>query len=71
MGPSDVTRTNVNLCVPREVAIIALGISLPGLIQIPLAGFFYERLRGISPWGARLGFYGFRAGSHDPDRDYP
>jgi len=35
---------------------IALGISLSGLIQIPLPGFFYKRLRGISPWGARLGW---------------
>ena len=40
---------------PHGHWVIALGISLPGLIQIPLAGFFYERLRGISPWGARLG----------------
>jgi hypothetical protein len=41
---------------PHGYWIIALGISLSGLIQIPLPGFFYERLRGISPWGARLGW---------------
>jgi len=41
---------------PHGYWIIALGISLSGLIQIPLPGFFYERLRGISSWGARLGW---------------
>ena len=41
---------------PHGYWVIGLGISLSGLIQIPLPGFFYERLRGISPWGARLGW---------------
>jgi len=41
---------------PHGHWLIALGISLSGLIQIPLPGFFYERLRGISLWGARLGW---------------
>ena len=41
---------------PHGHWIIVLGISISGLIQIPLPGFFYERLRGISPWGARLGW---------------
>jgi hypothetical protein len=41
---------------PHGHWIIGLGISLSGLIQIPLPGFFYERLRGISAWGARLGW---------------
>ena len=41
---------------PHGYWVIALGISLSGLIQIPLPGFFYERLRGMSPWGARLGW---------------
>jgi hypothetical protein len=41
---------------PHGYWVIALGISLSGLIQIPLPGFFYERLRGISPWGAWLGW---------------
>jgi len=41
---------------PHGHWIIALGISISGLIQIPLPGFFYERLRGISPWGAGLGW---------------
>jgi hypothetical protein len=41
---------------PHGYWVIALGISISGLIQIPLPGFFYERLRGISPWGARLGW---------------
>ena len=41
---------------PHGHWLIALGISLSGLIQIPLPGFFYERLRGISPGGARLGW---------------
>ena len=36
--------------------VIGLGISVAGLIQIPLPAFFYERLRSISPWGARLGW---------------
>jgi hypothetical protein len=39
---------------PHSYWVIALGISLSGLIQIPLPGFFYERVRGVSPWGARL-----------------
>ncbi|MGO8987288.1 MAG: DUF998 domain-containing protein [bacterium] len=41
---------------PHGYWAIALGTSLSGLIQIPLSGFFYERLRGTSPWGARLGW---------------
>jgi len=41
---------------PHGYWVIALGISLSGLIQIPLPGFFYKRLRGISPWGARMGW---------------
>ncbi|MGA2315365.1 MAG: hypothetical protein ABSG71_03170 [Thermodesulfobacteriota bacterium] len=41
---------------PHGYWVIALGTSLSGLIQIPLPGFFYERLRGTSPWGARLGW---------------
>jgi len=41
---------------PHGYWVIALGTSLSGLIQIPLPGFFYERLRAISPWGARLGW---------------
>jgi magnesium-transporting ATPase (P-type) len=41
---------------PQGHWVIALGISLSGLIQIPLPGFFYERLRGISPWGSRVGW---------------
>jgi len=41
---------------PHGHWVIALGISLSGLIQIPLPGFFYERLRGISLSGARLGW---------------
>ena len=41
---------------PHGYWIIAVGISLSGLIQIPLPGFFYERLRGISLWGSRLGW---------------
>jgi hypothetical protein len=41
---------------PHGYWVVALGISLSGLIQIPLPGFFYERLRGISPCGARLGW---------------
>jgi hypothetical protein len=41
---------------PHGYWVVALGISLSGLIQIPLPGFFYERLRGISPWGARFGW---------------
>jgi hypothetical protein len=41
---------------PHGHWVIALGISLSGLIQIPLPGFFCERLRSISPWGARLGW---------------
>ncbi|HYA94580.1 MAG TPA: DUF998 domain-containing protein, partial [Thermodesulfobacteriota bacterium] len=41
---------------PHGHWIIALGISISGLIQIPLPGFFYERLRGISSWGAGLGW---------------
>jgi len=41
---------------PHGYWVVALGISLSGLIQIPLPGFFYERLRGTSLWGARLGW---------------
>jgi len=41
---------------PHGYWVIALGISLSGLIQIPLPGFFYKHLRGISPWGARMGW---------------
>ena len=41
---------------PHGHWLIALGISLSGLIQTPLPGFFYERLRGISPWGSKLGW---------------
>jgi len=41
---------------PHGHWLIAIGISLSGLIQIPLPGFFYERLRGILPWGARVGW---------------
>ncbi len=41
---------------PYGYWVIGLGISLSGLVQIPLLGFFYERLRGVSPWGARLGW---------------
>ncbi len=41
---------------PYGYWVIGLAISLSGMIQIPLPGFFYERLRGISPWGARLGW---------------
>jgi hypothetical protein len=41
---------------PHGYWIIALGTSLSGLIQIPLPGFFYERLRSVLPWGARLGW---------------
>jgi hypothetical protein len=41
---------------PHGYWVVALAISLSGLIQIPLPGFFYDRLRGISPWGARLGW---------------
>jgi hypothetical protein len=41
---------------PHGYWIIALGTSLSGLIQIPLPGFFYERLHSISPWEARLGW---------------
>jgi len=39
---------------PHGYWVIAVGISLSGLIQIPLPSFFCERLRSISPWGARL-----------------
>jgi len=41
---------------PQGHWVIAIGISVSGLIQIPLPGFFYERLRGISPWGSRVGW---------------
>ena len=41
---------------PHGYWVVALGTSLSGLIQIPLPGFFYERLRGTSQWGARLGW---------------
>jgi len=41
---------------PHGHWLIALGISFSGLIQIPLPGFFYERLRRISSWGARSGW---------------
>jgi len=39
---------------PHGYWVIALGTCLAGLIQIPLPGFFYIRLRSISPLGARL-----------------
>jgi hypothetical protein len=41
---------------PHGYWVIAVGTSLSGLIQIRLPGFFYRRLCGISPWGARLGW---------------
>jgi len=41
---------------PHGYWVIALAISLSGLIQIPLPVFFYERLRSVSQWGARLGW---------------
>ena len=41
---------------PHGYWVIALGTSLSGIMQIPLAGFLYEGLRGTSLWGARLGW---------------
>ena len=41
---------------PQGYWLIALGTSLSGLMQIPLASFFYKRLRGTSLWGAKLGW---------------